>query len=101
MCKEDAVIFFYNPMWGKMGDNSQGPPGTYYYNDSSYANLFWHTFDQVIMRPDLLEYFSDESLQVLDSIKGVSLVSPDGIPDTSIGSDHLPILVTLQIEQEI
>jgi hypothetical protein len=38
-------MFFYNPMWGRMGDESQGPPGTYYYNDSSHVSFFWNTYD--------------------------------------------------------
>jgi hypothetical protein len=91
-------MFFYNPMWGRMGDKSQGPPGTYYYNDSSQVNFFWNTFDQVMMRPDLLDYFSDGHLHVITSIRGESLLSPSGVPDNNFASDHLPLLVRLQIE---
>lgn len=90
--------FFYNPMWSRMGDGSQGPPGTYYYNDSGYVSYFWHTFDQVLMRPALLEYFRDDQLQVVTTVEGESLLTPNGIPETS-GSDHLPVAATFRIEQ--
>ncbi len=93
--------FFYNPMWGRMGDGSQGPAGTYYYNGSGYVSFFWNTFDQVMIRPDLLDYFVEERLQVLATINGQSLLSPSGVPDTSFTSDHLPLLVTLQIENGV
>jgi hypothetical protein len=92
-------MFFYNPMWGRMGDESQGPPGTYYYNDSSHITFFWNTFDQVLIRPDLLDYFSDNRLQVITSIQGESLLSLNGTPNKLFASDHLPILVNLQIER--
>jgi hypothetical protein len=46
---------FYNPMWSRLGDDSAGPCGTYYYNSSNAATYFWHTFDQILIRPDLLK----------------------------------------------
>ena len=33
--------FFYNPMWGHLGDTGSGPAGTYFYENSSYVNYFW------------------------------------------------------------
>ena len=91
--------FFYNPMWGKMGDMSQGPPGTYYYSNSNYVNFFWNMFDQVLMRPDLIDYFAEERLQILTSINGESLLATDGRPQISFGSDHLPVLTSFHIEE--
>jgi hypothetical protein len=32
--------FFYNPMWSLLGDESPGPPGTYYRQSSSPVTLF-------------------------------------------------------------
>jgi hypothetical protein len=32
--------FFYNPMWGRFGDNSEGPPGTFYQRPSSFVEYF-------------------------------------------------------------
>ena len=94
-------MFFYNPMWGRMGDTSIGPPGTYYYNDSSHVSYFWNLFDQVIFRPQLLPYFSEKSLEVIDAISEESLLAEDGIPDKTSGSDHLPIIFRINIEKEV
>ncbi len=93
--------FFYNPMWGRMGDASQGPPGTYYFNTSTYVNFFWNIFDQVLVRPELLKFFPDERLAVLSEVNEQSLLSPTGIPDTALGSDHLPLLFAIEIEKGI
>lgn len=49
--------FFYNPMWGLLGDASPGPPGTYYYPSSEHVVFFWNMFDQVLIRPELLHLF--------------------------------------------
>lgn len=93
--------FFYNPMWGRMGDSSTGPPGTYYRSASNPVNFFWNTLDQVLIRPDLLEFFSDTKLQVACDVAGQSLLSASGIPDTSFGSDHLPLVFEIDIERRI
>lgn len=90
--------FFYNPMWSRLGDTSVGPAGTYYYS-GGHVSYFWNTFDQVLLRPSLLQYFSTDQLTVLDSIDGKSLMS-SRIIDASI-SDHLPVLLTLHIERGV
>ncbi|HAG81021.1 MAG TPA: hypothetical protein DCL61_07580 [Cyanobacteria bacterium UBA12227] len=94
-----ARKFFYNPMWGRMGDSSVGPPGTYYYSSGGYANYFWHTFDQVLLRPELLNYFSHDNLKVISQIGDKNLLTDNGISKS--GSDHLPIIIKLQIERII
>jgi len=93
--------FFYNPMWGRLGDTSFGPPGTFFYNDSSHVCYFWNTFDQVILRPQILPYFKESSLEILSSVAGRSLLKETGTPDRSVGSDHLPILFKIEIEREV
>ena len=89
--------FFYNPMWGLFGDRTAGPPGTYYYDSSDFNEFFWHMFDQVLIRPDLLDRFRNESLQILTSDGQVSLLGESGRPNGKVGSDHLPILFTLTL----
>ncbi|MCP4213910.1 MAG: hypothetical protein GY765_04595 [bacterium] len=92
--------FFYNPMWGRLGDESAGPPGTYYYSDSQYVCYFWNTFDQVLLRPGLVDLFSNDCLKVITEINGTSLIRENGTPNKSITSDHLPLLFRLNIETE-
>lgn len=87
--------FFYNPMWSRLGDESIGPPGSYYYNNSSQVNYFWHTFDQVLIRPELLPHFRNENLRVLTQVGTRSLLTTNGLPDSSVASDHLPLLLSL------
>lgn len=95
----ESYEFFYNPMWSRMGDEIPGPPGTYYYNRSGRAiNRFWSTFDQVLLRPDLLKFYNSRRLHVIDEIDGVRLLK-DNIIDRNM-SDHLPIVVELSTELE-
>ena len=64
---------FYNPMWSRLGDESLGPPGTYFYSSSSSISHFWHTFDQVLVRPELLPNFRNEALKVITETNTRSL----------------------------
>lgn len=91
---------FYNPMWSRMGDTSLGPPGTYFLNKSGYVNLYWHTFDQILIRPDLLQFFNDENLKVITECDSQSLLKEFRLDSKSF-SDHLPIFFKLQIEEAI
>lgn len=89
--------FFYNPMWGRFGDRTEGPPGTYYYVRPDYERLYWHIFDQVLLRPELIPFFRDEELKILDRVGSISLLDGRGLPDRAFASDHLPILFSLDI----
>ncbi|MCX7015721.1 MAG: hypothetical protein NTW86_24740 [Candidatus Sumerlaeota bacterium] len=89
--------YFYNPMWSLMGDESPGPPGTYYYASSEQNVVFWNTFDQVLLRPELIARFDFKSLKVLVGDGTEDLLKTDGTPDTKIGSDHLPLVFTLSL----
>ena len=91
--------FFYNPMWSHFGDRSPGPPGSYYRRGSGRTEYFWHMFDQVLVRPDLLDYFPDDGPEVLTRIGGRSLLNDQGIPNPRAGSDHLPLFLELSIEK--
>ena len=95
--KGKKYAFFYNPMWGLLGDTSTGPPGTYYYDTGTQTNLFWNMYDQVLIRPELLHNFHAEELAVLTEVDNKSLLSSSGIPDIHIGSDHLPVLFKLDL----
>lgn len=88
---------FYNPMWGHLGDSSIGPPGTFFYNRSQPATYFWHTFDQVLLRPDLIDFFRNTGLQVLTKAGNQELLREAGRIDDRV-SDHLPLIISLDID---
>jgi len=89
--------FFYNPMWSLLGDASPGPPGTYYYSGSEHKTYFWNMFDQVLIRPDVLDLFSNQDLRIVENDGNISFLSATGLPDVKIVSDHLPIFFTLKL----
>ena len=51
-------------------------------------------YDQVLLRPDLLEGFRPEQVRILSDIRGVSLLQ-NGRPDKQMASDHLPVMLEL------
>ena len=81
--------FFYNPMWSLYGDESTGPPGTYYRSSSEESCQFWHIFDQILVRPDLVPSLPKKSVSVLTKAGLTELISESGVPNQS---DHLPLL---------
>lgn len=87
--------YFYNPMWSRLGDDSEGQTGTYYYNSSSMSNYFWNTFDQVLLRPSLLPCFHQNNLKVIDKIDEESLIKNGKISNQF--SDHLPLIIKLEM----
>lgn len=92
-------LFFYNPMWGRLGDGLKGPPGTYYRQSSEQVTYFWNTYDQVLLRPELVERFRDEDLKVLTAAGSVSLLTSKGTPNSAAASDHLPIMFSLNLTE--
>jgi len=89
--------FYYNPMWHIMGNNNNICKGTYYYSTST-KSYYWYTYDQVIIRPDLIEKFNIDELQIINEIKGKSIITKSNIPNKKDISDHLPIKFKLQME---
>ncbi len=81
---------FYNPMWNCFGDVSNGPAGTYYWeNADEPTNHFWQIYDQALIRPDLLPQFI--RVEIVSHDGQESLLTPTGRPRTSVLSDHLPL----------
>lgn len=83
---------FYNPMWNLYGDFIK-PVGTYYYDNNNVRNQYWYLLDQVIMRSEMTRYFVPESLRIIESALGETLVSKEGRPNVS---DHLPFVFSLR-----
>jgi hypothetical protein len=89
--------FLYNPMWSLFGDLTSGPPGSYYYPKSVSSCRFWHLFDQVLLRPELVKAFDSSKLEIITSIGSTKLISKIGIPKKEMFSDHLPILFSIKV----
>lgn len=85
--KDRTYNMFYNPMWSFLGDGNT-PQGTYHYTSSHHRTLFWNIFDQVLVRPSLIENISPEDINILTDIQGQTLLNRNGKPKVS---DHLPL----------
>lgn len=100
--QRNSYQYFYNPMWNFLGEFSKGiESGTHYYETYKYINYHWNIYDQVMLRPNLLESFEEESLEIINNIRSKSLtinIKDKKRVDKRI-SDHLPIKFTLQIDK--
>ena len=67
------------------------------YNPSGITNYFWHTFDQVLIRPSLIKTFDFDKLQIIDNIGNINLIKNGKISNQY--SDHLPLMITLDISK--
>jgi hypothetical protein len=79
--------FFYNPMWSFFGDRNY-PLGTYYYNAGKHYTLRWNIFDQVIVRPDIMDRIDPENIKIVTDVNGINLSRSTGRPKVS---DHFPL----------
>lgn len=95
--RDEDKLFFYNPMWNHFGDMSPTPPGTYFLDTGKYVNFYWHMFDQILLRPELLYAFQNDNLQIITEIDGISLLNEFGRPNQAISSDHLPVFLKLNL----
>ena len=91
---DEEEDFFYNPMWRLYGHVASMEAGmaTYYWQNNQAGELFWHMLDQVVIRPEESMSFPEDRLRIVSSVGTVTLLRPDGIPDDTVGSDHLPIV---------
>lgn len=89
--------FYYNPMWHLMGNYMNLAKGTFYYS-SEQNSYYWYTYDQVMLRPSVIDKFDNDELKIVDSINEKSLLTKTGIPDKKRISDHLPIKFKFKLE---
>lgn len=87
---------FYNPMWNLFGDFCE-PVGTYYMSTTKAADPMWHLYDQIIVRGVLARNIVKKSMKIIGEIGSIQLCTDYGIPDKDIASDHLPIVMSLEV----
>jgi hypothetical protein len=92
-----AYPMFYNPMWCHMGDASNPPPGSFYRRTSDNDCIFYHTLEQVLVRPALEPLINANSIRVLTGDGVDMFTSARGIPRKKAFSDHLPIHLDLNL----
>jgi hypothetical protein len=91
---------FYNPMWGLLGDQTRGSPGTFPFDASGLpVNYFWHIFDQMLIRPAILPYFGTE-FGAIETIGGEPILRRGSARNTIASSDHLPVFIRLNLTME-
>jgi hypothetical protein len=95
--REREYRFFYNPMWRFFGDGTPGPAGSHFYWRADEQCFFWNIYDQAMIRPALLDRFASDGVQILDSDGADSSLGSNGRPDADRGTDHLPILLRLDV----
>jgi hypothetical protein len=94
----ESFRYFYNPMWPLFGDAGVGrPSGTYYHRRGEPVEFFWNMFDQVLVRPALLDVFRNEELTIVTDDGSTRLLSGRGRPRKDAVSDHLPVAFTLDL----
>ncbi len=89
----------YNPMWGCFGDRTPGPGGTFHRRDASPVCYDWYMFDQVLFSAELLPYLANPG-EIVELVGDVSLIDRNDRP-SNVGSDHLPILFSLDVPDSI
>ncbi len=91
---EEKEDFFYNSMWRKYGHIASMEAGmaTYYWQNNQAGEFFWHMLDQVVIRPEEHGRFPEDQLNVVTKVGTVTLLAPNGTPDATVGSDHLPLV---------
>lgn len=92
--------YFYNPMWNFFGEYSKGDvPGTHYFNTYKYVNIHWNIYDQVMLRPQLLDNFDENKLEIITKIEQIPLIKTiNNITRVNKEiSDHLPIKFSLTL----
>ena len=96
--------FFYNPMWGLYGDRRDPAefdepevPGTFYCKNGLDHRLYWHIYDQVLIRPSLLDRFPLDALEIIGRVGADPLLDRSGKPAPS---DHLPLVFHIDLSED-
>ena len=86
---------FYNPTWKFFG-NTEAPYTTYYFDNSGRAsNYYWNAFDQLMIRPTLVDAFDESTFKIIKEA-GNHMLLKDQKPDRIGYSDHLPLFCSFK-----
>lgn len=89
--------FFYNPMWNFFGDHRK-PFGTHYHRTPGHVSQEWNMYDQAMFRGSIKKYLNKgDYISIIDTVGADKLTSSFERPDKDAYSDHLPIVLKLNI----
>lgn len=90
MFDDEKNLFYFNPIWKLMGDNTL-IQGSYYNNtDSQDKSIFWYAYDSILIRPYLIDKFNWDNFQYVSGTESHSLMKKETINKDDY-SDHLPV----------
>lgn len=73
-----------------MGDN-KNVQGTYYNSsDKQDKSIFWYSFDQLLIRPYLIDKFNWDYFDIIERTESYDFIKNEVIDKTDY-SDHLPL----------
>ncbi len=91
--------YFYNPMWNFLGDESVGDvPGTFLYKGAEHMRIDWNIFDQILISPSMIASVPNKDIEIIIKSTSFSFLKNNGEIDAINYSDHLPIMVSLQLD---
>lgn len=94
--KGEKIQYFFNPMWEHLGSwQADRQPGSFYAKNDRTSSFAWHLIDQVLVRPALITAVRSGTPTILTRAGGTPLTTASG--EIAAVSDHLPVLVSLDI----
>lgn len=97
-----SEYYFYNPMWSFMGDTDCNTgvkklPGSYFFPFTGDVSItYWNVFENVILRPDVINNIDLQSIKILTSRSGHQFANGAFQIDKDKYSDHLPLIFNLK-----
>ena len=91
-------LFYFNPMWDLMGKHGKVQGSYYYENDKDDKSLYWYSFDEVLIRPSLIDFFSWKYFDYISEVDGRSLLKNQKINKDDY-SDHFPLKFEIMEDQ--
>ena len=88
---------FYNPSW-KFLESNELPYASYRYDTCDLVDFYWNMFDQVIIRPCLIDSFDNKNFKILTNTQHHELIFKEK-PNINNYSDHLPIFCRFEEEK--
>lgn len=95
MIDSEDYTFFYNPSWKIYAGVGNHVHGTYYYHTCKTDDFHWNNFDQVLLRPSILEKY-DHRFEVLHETLNFDLRKSN---NNNKVPDHYPIMLEIKERQ--